>query len=655
MSTPSLPSSWGEPRQFAVPLPFDYDPIISRLLVACSATHGVLGLTYSQHVYIYSFPAFDLVHVLGPEEIPNYMDLEIHGEILVVKCSNVTDDPVGGCWLYFWDLAGGMTLGKATLDVDHYYNVGVSAPGTELVEVEEHGELIRDVWPKIPTLIVISPDSLFLRTYTLHHSVAQACPASEDIRGEEIQGSSAMLPVMTIPKIHRVICHASVGRTAITGGQDATVRVWDILTGQCRLVLIGHGSRVINVRIDKARIYSAASSFSSNEAIRVWDRRSGSCLHVLDLLPSQHFTHIELSPSYLVTSTVLNGSQRETFICDPVSGKPNHRISNELESYLGPIRGKEHTLVTWDLADEDPQIALFKIWDVTSGRLLMRSPIGNYSRYRHCWSQDHFLLTVIKQEKEYLLKIWDFRPDGSSEAERNNDQTALEDGITDDTNGPNEEEPRNTIRRQLLHLVIRHTPPFPTELSSPSSAQHRHELFSLPLRRSPSTRKSHSTAKITSSRATSTSYSLSTTAAQHHYHPRALTDWHQNGQLPCNVDVAASDDRRTPSKIPSKRAATPYAPGSGGSSFLSPSPEPTYTALPILALIPLVLSAPSLAFLTASSKAEEVESAPPTSVDDGDEQEKENWDRGAEWHQSVHDRPIAWLGGGVLRERGEGA
>ncbi|PPQ78481.1 hypothetical protein CVT26_005152, partial [Gymnopilus dilepis] len=83
---------------------------------------------------------------------------------------------------------------------------------------------------------------------------------------------------------------------------------------------------------------------------------------------------------------------------------------------------------------------------------------------------------------------------------------------------------------------------------------------------------------------------------------------------------------RTPSKIPSRIAATPHAPGSGGSCSLlssaSPCPPPpapplTYTALPILALIPLVFSAPSLAFLTASSK---VDLAPPGSDDDREEQ-----------------------------------
>ena len=55
--------------------------------------------------------------------------------------------------------------------------------------------------------------------------------------------SSCILPLVKgIDVIHEVRCLESFGRTSVTAGPDGSVRIWDILTGECKMVLIGHAA-----------------------------------------------------------------------------------------------------------------------------------------------------------------------------------------------------------------------------------------------------------------------------------------------------------------------------------------------------------------------------------------------------------------------------
>lgn len=43
---------------------------------------------------------------------------------------------------------------------------------------------------------------------------------------------------------HAIRDVATHGRTAVSGSYDRTVRVWDIITGECKFVLTGHTEKV---------------------------------------------------------------------------------------------------------------------------------------------------------------------------------------------------------------------------------------------------------------------------------------------------------------------------------------------------------------------------------------------------------------------------
>lgn len=63
----------------------------------------------------------------------------------------------------------------------------------------------------------------------------------------------------------------------VSGSRDATLRVWDIDSGQCLHVLMGHVAAVRCVQYDGRRVVSGAYDFM----VKVWDPEMETCLHTL--------------------------------------------------------------------------------------------------------------------------------------------------------------------------------------------------------------------------------------------------------------------------------------------------------------------------------------------------------------------------------------
>jgi WD40 repeat protein len=79
------------------------------------------------------------------------------------------------------------------------------------------------------------------------------------------------------------------GLRAVSAGDDKTVRVWNLETGVCQLVLEGHtmGINSVSVTPDGRRAVSAAGEWSPDRdkrdnALRVWDLETGFCKLVLE-------------------------------------------------------------------------------------------------------------------------------------------------------------------------------------------------------------------------------------------------------------------------------------------------------------------------------------------------------------------------------------
>ncbi|AEV87014.1 putative WD repeat-containing protein [Actinoplanes sp. SE50] len=75
------------------------------------------------------------------------------------------------------------------------------------------------------------------------------------------------------------ICAVPGSRTAISGGRDGTLRIWDLESGACLRTLTGHTGSVLSVTTDGTG--RTIVSAGRDKTIRVWDAESGACVRTL--------------------------------------------------------------------------------------------------------------------------------------------------------------------------------------------------------------------------------------------------------------------------------------------------------------------------------------------------------------------------------------
>jgi hypothetical protein len=157
------------------------------------------------------------------------------------------------------------------------------------------------------------------------------------------------------------VAFSTDGKRILTGADDKTVRLWDLETGRCLLVLEGHTAEIWGVTwsADQRR----ALSGSDDHTARLWDLETGRCLHVL----KGHRGYVK--------SLVFSRDQRRA-----LSGAYDKTIRAwdlETGKCLQVLEG--HTDCIWDFAwsadqrrvlsaSEDSTV---RLWDLETGRCLL--------------------------------------------------------------------------------------------------------------------------------------------------------------------------------------------------------------------------------------------------------------------------------------------
>ena len=83
------------------------------------------------------------------------------------------------------------------------------------------------------------------------------------------------------PRLCRIFCNDALLNCCffrvVSGSRDATLRVWDIVDGECLHVLIGHVAAVRCVQYDGRLIVSGAYDYM----VKVWNPEREECIHTL--------------------------------------------------------------------------------------------------------------------------------------------------------------------------------------------------------------------------------------------------------------------------------------------------------------------------------------------------------------------------------------
>lgn len=211
---------------------------------------------------------------------------------------------------------------------------------------------------------------------------------------------------------HAIRALAAQGRTVVSGSFDCTVRVWDIINGTCKWVLIGHTQKgkpistimcnltaeqlilriVYSISLDLSRHQACSGSMDGN--VRIWNVQTGQCLHTL----TGHTSLVGLlgiSPSYLVSAS----ADSTLRVWDSDTGQLHHILNG----HTGAITCFQHDEFKV-LSGSD---GILRMWDVEGGTIV-RDLLTDIIGVWQVAFEGRWCVAASSKGDATFLDIWDF-------------------------------------------------------------------------------------------------------------------------------------------------------------------------------------------------------------------------------------------------------
>jgi WD40 repeat protein/TPR repeat protein len=235
------------------------------------------------------------------------------------------------------------------------------------------------------------------------------------------------------------------GRLA-SGSVDKTIKLWDVKTGQCLHTLTGHSSSVYALTVlPDGRLVSG----SLDNTIKLWDASNGKCLHTLEGHSSSVYALTSLPDGRLAS-----GSNDNTIkLWDASSGKCLHTLTGHSDFVMALTVLPDGWLAS---GSKDKTI---KLWDTQKGQCL-------YTLTGH--SDFVMALTVLPDgwlasgSKDKTIKLWDAKTGKclhtlTGHSDRVNALTVLPDGWLASSSWDNTIKVWDTSSRKCLHNLTGHS------------------------------------------------------------------------------------------------------------------------------------------------------------------------------------------------------
>jgi small GTP-binding protein len=193
----------------------------------------------------------------------------------------------------------------------------------------------------------------------------------------------------------RTVAWSSDQRWGLSGSEDRTVRLWDVETGRCLRIFKGH-TQFVNSVVWSADQRHALSS-SADSTVRLWDIETGRCLRVLE------------GHTKGVLSVAWSTDQRHA-----LSGSWDGRVrlwNVETGRCLRVLEGHTHAIwqVAWSLdqrralsGSEDKTV---RLWDVETGRCLRVLEGHTGGVWSVIWNTDCRL--ALSGSRDNTVRLWD--------------------------------------------------------------------------------------------------------------------------------------------------------------------------------------------------------------------------------------------------------
>jgi WD40 repeat protein len=185
------------------------------------------------------------------------------------------------------------------------------------------------------------------------------------------------------------------GRMALSGGEDATVKLWELASGRELRTFYGHRASVHSVAFSPDG--RTGLSGSDDNTIKLWDVATGRELRTLAGQPSEMFTSAVFSPD---GRTVLSGSTDNTLkLWDTATGR-------EFRTFLGHTDSVNSVAFSPDgkTAVSGSNDHTLKLWEVATGRMLRTFAEHTETVWAVSFSPDG--KTLLSGSEEEKMKVW---------------------------------------------------------------------------------------------------------------------------------------------------------------------------------------------------------------------------------------------------------
>ncbi|WP_030185357.1 WD40 repeat domain-containing serine/threonine-protein kinase [Streptomyces sp. NRRL S-813] len=163
------------------------------------------------------------------------------------------------------------------------------------------------------------------------------------------------------------VCVTPDGRYAVTGGEDGTVRVWDLLTYECVHTLFGHRGPVQSVCVTPDGRYALSAGYL-DAGVRQWELSTGRCVRVPETFPGEGPYSMCLTPDgHLVTAPLL--ASQGVRVRQLSTGRFIRRLD---AGAAGGLLRSVHAVPVGGFVFTAGTDHVLRLWDVASGRCVGR-------------------------------------------------------------------------------------------------------------------------------------------------------------------------------------------------------------------------------------------------------------------------------------------
>jgi WD40 repeat protein len=225
-----------------------------------------------------------------------------------------------------------------------------------------------------------------------------ACHTSK-LLTTEVSRTGKLVPEKAVQLKYKAMIRAYAfdlnGKQVVTGGEDKTVRLWDMNTGDCLRVFQGHIDDIWSIAWSADQCYVLSGSW--DKTVRVWDMKTGHSIHVF----KDHTDRVWSVSWSMDGKYILSGSQDKTMrLWDVKTGRCLYVFEGHTSGIRCVAWSHDQSRVfsgSWDKT--------VRLWDVKTGHCL--HVFEDNSNDVHCIESSNDNRRTVFGANDKAMRLWD--------------------------------------------------------------------------------------------------------------------------------------------------------------------------------------------------------------------------------------------------------